>query len=358
VTALRAWVATRVAVALLVVAGARQVFSATDPGQGFLDRWDSWDVTLFAEVAQFGYDGYPQHYPDKDIAAFFPGFPAVLSAAHLFVPDWTAAGLLVSLIAGAVAVVYLSRLAELDGADGGRAALYLVLSPYAVFLAAGYSEALFLALALPGWFAARKGHWPTAALLVAAACTVRVSGAFLAVALVVEWATTSRDWRVAPWLAAPFLALFGYAFYLWTLTGDWLRWQHAQASGWGRHLTSPLQALQTTWAAAGSPELGSEYQWSFRAEIVAVLVGLVVTLVLLTRREWGQATYVGLSVGALATSTYYLSIARATLLWFPLWILLAQLAARRPWVHTAYLALATPLMAVAVLTFTSGRWVG
>ncbi|MCW2599296.1 MAG: hypothetical protein JWM02_1125 [Frankiales bacterium] len=355
-TALRSWVATRVAVALLVLAGAAQVFG--NRTQGFLDGWDSWDVTLFAKVAEFGYTGYPQHYPDQDIAAFFPGFPLVLRAVHTVVPDWTAAGLLVSLVAGAVAVVFLARLAELDGVDGSRAALYLVLSPYAVFLAAGYSEALFLACALPGWFAARKGHWAAASLLVAGACTVRVSGAFLAIGLIVEFLTTSREWRVAPWLAAPFLALFGYAAYLHHLTGDWLRWQHAQAGGWGRHLTAPLRSLQATWDASRSPGLGPEYHWSFRAEIIAVLVGVLVTLVLLARRSWGEATYVGLSVAALATSTYYLSVARATLLWFPLWVLLAELASRRPWVHTAYLVLATPLMAVAVLTFTAGRWVG
>jgi hypothetical protein len=356
VTALRSWVATRVAVALLVLAGAAQVFGGR--GQGFLDRWDSWDVTLFRKVAEFGYAGYPQHYPDKDIEAFFPGFPLVLRAVHAVVPDWTAAGLLVSLVAGAVAVVFLARLAELEGVDGGRAALYLLLSPYAVFLAAGYSEALFLAVALPGWYAAKKGNWALAALLVAAACTVRVSGAFLAVALVVQWLTTSRDRRALPWLAAPFLALLGYAVYLHHLTGDWLRWQHAQASTWGRHLTSPWQALQTTWDAARNPSLGAEYQWSFRAELVAVAVGVLVTVVLLARRRWGEATYVGLSVAALATSTYYLSVARATLLWFPLWLLLAELAARRPWVHTAYVAVATPLMAVVVLAFTAGRWVG
>lgn len=350
------WVATRVALALLVFAGARQVFG--DPRQSFLERWDSWDVTLFIKVAQYGYDGFPKNYPDKDIEAFFPGFPMVLAAVHVVVPSWPAAGLLVSLVAGAVAVVSLSRLADLDGLDGGRAALYLVLSPYAVFLAAGYSEALFLAFALPGWLAARKGHWTSASLLVAAACTVRVSGAFLAVALVVEWATGPRDWKVAPWLAAPFVALFAYVFYLWTLTGDWLRWQHAQESGWGRELTPPIESLQTTWDLSRNAALGLEYQWSFRAEIVAVALGVLVTAVLLARREWGQATYVGLSVGALATSTYYLSVARATLLWFPLWLLLAQVAAKRPWVHTAYLAVSVPLMVVVVLTFTAGRWVG
>jgi hypothetical protein len=356
VTALRSWLATRVAVALLVVAGGAQVFG--DRSQGFLDRWDSWDVTLFVKVAEYGYHGYPQHYPDRDIVAFFPGFPLVLRAFHTIIPDWTAAGLAVSLVAGGVAVVFQSRLAGLDGVDGSRAALYLVLSPYAVFLFAGYSEALFLAFALPGWYAARQGQWPAAALLVAGATTVRVSGLFLAVGLVVELATTSRDWRVAPWLAAPFLAAFGFVFYLHHLTGDWLRWQHAQASGWGRHLTSPLQAFQATLDAARSTSTGTEYQWSFRAEIVAVALGVLVTAVLLARREWGQGTYVGLSVAALATSTYYLSVARATLLWFPLWLLLAEYAGKKPWLHTAYLTVATPLMAVVVLTFTAGRWVG
>ena len=75
-TALRTWVVTRVGVALIVLAGSAQVFG--DRSQGFLDRWDSWDVTLFAKVAQFGYTGYPQHYPDKDVAAFFPGFSVQL----------------------------------------------------------------------------------------------------------------------------------------------------------------------------------------------------------------------------------------------------------------------------------------
>ena len=183
---------------------------------------------------------------------------------------------------------------------------------------------------------------------------------FLAVALVVLFLTSrSVRWRAgAPWLAAPFLALLGWASYLHHLSGDWLRWQHAQAAGWGRHLTGPVQALQATYDASRSPSLGAEYHWSFRAEIVAVGVGVLVTAVLLGRRRWAEATYVGLSVGALATSTYYLSVARATLLWFPLWLLLAEAAGRRRWVHPVYLAVSAPLMVVVVLTFTAGRWVG
>lgn len=350
-TPLRLWFASRLGVVLLVVATAHGL-------DGFLAGWDSWDVTILREVAQFGYDGYPEHYADQDVAAFFPGFPFVLRLFHLIVPSWTAAGLVVSLVAGAVACVYLARLAELDDVDGTRAVLCLVLSPYAVFLAAGYSEALFLALALPGWWAARRGHWAAASLLVAGACTVRISGLFLAVALVVQWLVSSRDRGVVAWLAAPYLALFGYAAYLHHLTGDWLRWFHAQQHGWNRDFAWPWTSFRTTWNAAFHGHYSAEYTWSFRAEILAVLVGVAVTLVLLRRRQWGEATYVGLSVGSLATSSFYLSVGRATLLWFPVWLLLASALARRPWLQTAYVTVSTPLMAAGVLTFTSGRWVG
>jgi hypothetical protein len=195
-------------------------------------------------------------------------------------------------------------------------------------------------------------------LLVAAACLVRISGLFLAIGLVVLWATSSRERRAIPWLAAPFLALLGFVAYLRHLTGDWRAWQHAQSEGWGRHLTSPVKALQSTWDAAHDAGLSPEYRWSYYAQIACVAVGLVVVAVSLARKEWGEAVYVGLSVAALATSTVYLSVERATLLWFPLWLMLARAASARPWLQWGYVVLATPLMVTGVLTFHDGRWVG
>jgi hypothetical protein len=326
----------------------------------FLARWDRWDVGLFRKIAQFGYDGYPDDYPDQGVEAFFPGAPLALRAVHLLVPDWTAAGLLLSLAAGTAASVALGRLAVLEGAPAFRAVLYLVVSPYAVFLFAGYSEALFLALALWGWLQATQDRWVAASLLVVAAATVRVSGVFLACGLVVHYLVVhrGRPSRDAVALLAPFAAVAGYFAYLAVLTGDPWRWWAAQEQGWGRRFTPPWEALATTVHAARDGAQGAEYAWSFGAEVVAVLVGLVLTGGLLARARWGEATYVGLSVAALATSSFYLSVGRATLLWWPLFVLLAVASVRRPWLHAAYLALAAPVMALLVLAFTAGRWVG
>lgn len=68
--------------------------------------------------------------------------------------------------------------------------------------------------------------------------------------------------------------------------------------------------------------------------------------VLVRRRRWPEAVYVGLSLWALGTSYWYTSIPRATLLWWPLWVLLAGWSLREPRVKTVYVCLAAPLMTV------------
>ena len=80
--------------------------------------------------------------------------------------------------------------------------------------------------------------------------------------------------------------------------------------------------------------------------------------IVLIRRRWPEALYVGLSLLALSTTTWFMSVPRAMLLWWPLWILLARESLRRRWVHSAYLAIAPALMATYVIAFTSGGWVG
>ena len=67
---LAVWVASRVAVAVLAVGGAWLLSGAQAGGvEGFLRRWDRWDVGLFRKVAEFGYAGYPQDYPDQGVEA-------------------------------------------------------------------------------------------------------------------------------------------------------------------------------------------------------------------------------------------------------------------------------------------------
>ena len=344
-------------------AGTHRAASALAP-------WQQWDWSYYLHIAR---DGYFPPEPGPGTAgrdnreAFFPGFPLALRAVHTVVPSWAAAGLLISFAAGGVAAVALGRIARLetDGGDsregGRRAVLFFLLSPCAVFLAAGYTEALFLALALPAWLAARRGAWPRAAALTALATTVRVSGLFLAAAVAAHFLVTARagrHWRSLPWLALPALPAALYSGYLHAHTGDWMAWKHAENRGWYRQFHAPWQAWRHTWQAAFDHTLTTGYAVEFQAELLAMATGLLLLGVLVVRRRWPEAVYTGLSLWALGTSYWYMSIPRGSLLWWPLWTLLARWSLARPSVATAYLCVAGPLTTICAVAFLSGRWAG
>ncbi|MFC7591336.1 hypothetical protein ACFQYP_52305 [Nonomuraea antimicrobica] len=254
-----------------------------------------------------------------------------------------------------MAVVALARLAEAEGASGWIAVLALLLFPMAVFLAAGYSESLFLAFAIPAWLAARQGNWASAAFLAAGASCVRITGLFLAVALVVEFVMRRDPVRQAAWLVVPFVPLVAYSYYHYGRTGDWLAWKHAQEAGWGRDFAWPWEAWGTTWQSAME---SGDFAVAFRMEIVGAVAAVGVLVWLLVLRRWSEAVYTGTQAAALMTSAYYLSIPRSLLLWFPLWVLVARLATRRTWVIALYALISAPLMIANAGRFLSGAWAG
>ncbi|MCC2278684.1 hypothetical protein LKL35_25125 [Streptomyces sp. ET3-23] len=332
--------------------------------------FQQWDWTHYLHIARDGYfpgraGPWLSNWDNRE--AFFPGFPLLLRAVHNVVPHWTAAGLLISFAAGAVAVVALARIARLHLPDthaGRRTVLFFLLSPCAIFLAAGYTEALFLALALPAWLAARRGNWPLAATLTALATAVRVSGLFLAVAVAVQFVVTVgpqhtfRHWRALLWQALPAVPAVLYSWYLHAHTGDWMAWKHAEERGWDRAFHAPWEAWSHTWSGAFDGTQATGYAFMFQAELAAMLAGFLLLALLLRQRRWPEAVYIGLNLWALGTSYWYVSVPRATLLWWPLWIALAAWSLRRPRFTTLYLCLAAPLTTVFALTYLTGRWTG
>src|ERR1700761_1369838 len=264
-TALAIWGASR-----LVMLAISLAVLATQHGTSWLNLWQRWDWDRYLTVAGYGYTSGRGPAYDTNIVAFFPGYPALLHAVQLVVRNWVVAGLLISLVAGAVASIALARLTEFEwrarprdeGPGPGRAGadrvvavsvLLLVCAPAAVFLAAGYTESLFLALGVPAWLAARRQRWIVAGVLTGLACTVRIDGAFEAAGIAVMFLLSrprARDWARSPALLLPLVAVGGYFAYLKDVTGDWLAWLHAEQQGWSRRLTNPVTAFRNSWANA------------------------------------------------------------------------------------------------------------
>ena len=376
--ALGIWAAAHLALLVLVWASA-WAFRGTPAHASLAGAFEHWDAYLLRNIAEYGYFG-PHSIPNN--TAFFPGYPAVLSVAHLVVRNWTLAELAVPAVAGCFAVVSLARLG-----GGRRATLYLVTAPASVFLMVGYSEALFLALAAPAWRAAVRGRWWRAALLAGLAGLVRPDGLFLIPALVLMALTGSYwpDQRPGPngqpdaasspagrgprvpvrqrlaSAAAACTAVAGpaaYEVYLRVHTGSWMAWSNALRSGWDLHLSTPAQALRTTWWAAFRHPFSASTAFEFQLELGVMAVILVAAVAFAATRRWPEAVYCGLALVALGTSTWYQTAPRTLLVLFPVWVALARLGERWPAIRYAYLAVSTPIAVVLGMLFLSGRWAG
>ena len=311
-----------------------------------------WDANIYQAIAQYGY--FSPHSAANSVV-MFPGFPIVLAAVHLVLRNWTLSELSVSAVAGCFAVVSLTRLA------GNRsAALYLLTMPVAIFLMVGYTECLFLALAIPAWRSATLGRWYRAALLAGLAGLVRPDGVFLVCALVVMALTGPRGERVLNAITAC-LGLTGpavYEVYLWASTRNWNAWRTADQKGWDLHTVTPLQALKTTWWGAFEHPYSASYAFEFQLELGAMAVMVLATLAFLWGRRWPEAVYCGLPVLALGTQTWYQTDSRTLLVLFPVWVALASLDGRRAWVRYTYLSVCTPLAGVVGFLFLAYQWVG
>lgn len=233
----------------------------------------------------------------------------------------------------------------------------------------GYTESLFCAAAFWAWERASARRWDQAAALAAVAASVRVSGIFLIGALAIVALTQSKDaagrLRRLAWLGVPVAVVAAYLGYLYLETGSWLAWFDAQRSGWTRDLTWPWEALQRTLDATdpaaypGHPE----WPWVFRFEIVSMVVGVLVTSYCLARRRWAEAAFVGVQVAAFSVSEWFISVNRAVLLWFPLWILAGRLLEGRHPTGPVRRVLVGVLVVLAVwlqswwaMLFLTGKW--
>jgi hypothetical protein len=364
---IQAWLASRgliVVIALLLALLQHRTLT---------DMVSNWDVQHFARLADGGYFAEP----NGTLMAFFPGWPLILSLfGQLGVPV-VISGVVLSAACSAVAAAALYRL------GGPWAAVAWLFAPTAVFTMVPYTESMFCAAAFWAWERARSDRWLAAAVLTAVACTVRVSGLFLIGALLVMVVTSTNPTGVklrrAVLMLIPASVIMAFATYLFALTGSWTAWYDAQATGWVRELTWPWQSFLNTIPAIVPGAYPNHPWWAavFRGEIISMAAGVGVTVWCIVvslrarrspmgpkRTMWGEASWVGVQVLAFSVSYWFFSVNRATLLWFPLWIMLGRWVAGpsrvSPSAHRLLVAAAFTVEIVLMLwwswLFFTGHW--
>jgi len=159
-------------------------------------RWDSYH---YLRLARFGY-----HRAED--AAYYPLYPVLMRGVALGlmqplmpwaepIQHYAAAGLAISIVASLAATWAMHALARAvlpSDDDALRATAYLLIFPTALFLLQVYTEALYLALAIPALALIVRRRWWAAGGLAALAAITRATGVLLAGAVAVYWYMDGR----------------------------------------------------------------------------------------------------------------------------------------------------------------------
>lgn len=319
----------------------------------WFEIWDQWDVGYYHEIAQFGYSA------DDGSLAFYPLFPWLVRLVGYTSGSYLAAGLIVSGIASIVAAILLRRLVQLDYPPSVaiRSVWFFLIFPTAYFLHVGYSESLFLALALSCILAARHESWCLAGLLGALCWMTRAQGAILVPALVVEAAQqyrAARRWNCRwLWIAIVPTGFVVYLLINWRVSGNLLAFLQTRKISFEQSFASPLvgirQAIRAAYPTPNEAEMVGEQELFF------VALGFVCMVVSWVKLRPAYAMWLTGNWILFSSVNFFRSIPRYTLTMFPIFILFALLA-RKPFWNAILTVWSLLFLALFAILFAHGEW--
>jgi hypothetical protein len=327
-----------------------------DPLAALGRAWNQWDARHYLYLATHGYGAAGDA---RNLIAFFPLYPALISAvASVGLPVRTAA-LLISNIAGVVAAILLYEVALVDGdrKAAWRAAAFFTVFPTAYFLLVGYTEALFCALAFGSVLAARRQRWLWAGLLGGLAAASRLTGLALLPFLTIELIGVRRALR-SVWQAIVPPLLIGLGFFTYLLTnllvlGDPLAFITVQREHWSHSLAAP-------WVGFAGAVRGISWRVPWEkltvggGEIAGGIAAYATTTMSWLRLRPSDAAYATVVTAMVTFLPFWLSIPRYLLGMYPLFLLAGRVSNR--WLSVPIVALSFVALVVFGLAFGRGYW--
>ncbi len=271
-------------------------------------RWREFDAIDYTSIALHGYTSLYR-------SAYFPLYPISTAAVNIFFlgREPVLAGLIANNIGALIGSVGLAFLAMRESSryEVARWTLLAFFAyPLAFFLAAPYTEGLFLASFAWCLWATRQRIWWLAALLALTATLTRLTGIILVIPMLLEYARVldwgkRLRWRDVPWgivlLGSAPLGIGLFMLYLWKTIGDPLGFYHAQVYFGHSTLFYPVGLVEGIHFYLSRPFLSFT---EFRQMIDFLpLVGLTVVAVIAARKQPLAYTILVLELFLLSTQS-------------------------------------------------------
>ncbi len=302
-----------------------------------LGPWQRFDTQHYLRIARQGYTA-------QEDSVFAPAYPLSIRAGAWLLGSvgfaderYLLSGILVSNLAFVIALILLFQMVEyeLDSQSARRSIIYLAIFPASFFLVAGYTESLFLALAIGAIGASRRGRFWIAGLVALVAALTRLNGWVLVVPLAYEyWCQKKFNYsqlRVESMaIVLPMLGFVAFVLWRWTvgmpsLSEVYERFWFQQVGIPGTDLVIALQRI-----------ISGEGAFTLYFDFICILLLLVSTLLVFRRLAptYGIYSLILLLFMLLPTSTAkpLFSTSRYALAFFPTFMVLGQ-AGTNPWLN-------------------------
>ena len=305
-----------------------------------LEAWVCGDGVHYLDIARDWY--LSEGSIDRLVQlVFLPGYPLLIRAAHLLIPNWTLSALAVSALcfAGAGCLLYKLLRLDLEHRAAVRGAALLCLTPGSFFFAAPMSESLFLLCCVGCVYLARTGRWLPACLFGAAAAFTRSLGITLVVPLLTELIALRvrgeiSGKRMALRCISLILIPAGFGVYCcinYRVAGDPLQFLTYQSEHWSQRLGLFFNsaAYQTEYAVSSAAENPHNLLGLWLPNLTAQALSLGLMIYGAKRMRASYVTWYFVYFCIAIGTTWLLSAPRYLMAFFPAAIALAQLTERK-----------------------------
>ena len=333
---------------------------ADQPTKGWrswLEVWNRWDAVNYLKLAEFGYHATGEMRP---MMVFYPLYPWLINLFTYVTRDYLVSAILISTIASFFVGLLLFRLIALDYSAeiAERTVWFLFIFPTSYFLHIGYTESLFLALALGCLLAARRQDWSLAGCLGAFACMARGPGILLIPTLMVEAfcqyrATRRWQWQ---WLWIPIVAS-GFGVYLWINAreaGNAFAFMQIRRESYYISMSWPWVGIRQSIGALGHNPAAAEM--SGRQELIFIALGFVGMIISCIKLRPVYSVWITLNWLIITCVSFIASVPRYTLVMFPLHLLFALMAAKAKAWEVILTVWSLLFLALFISAFARGFW--
>ena len=311
------------------------------------DFWVQWDGPHYIDIAKSWYQGVGE---ESLWIVFYPLYPILIKLFNLFIGDFSASAVVVSIVFSFTSSILLYEVTLLDFSKKAaiRAVWFLNIFPTAYFLQASYTESLYLSLSLATIYLFRRKYFMLGGLMGALSTMTRINGLFLLPALLLEG---GKRKGIITLLLTP----LGFLFYIlinYLTFNDPLYFLKPLDSNWYKRFSFPWIGISNLYNSI--PHFNDSLFYAYFSEALTLLLIATLGIYVFLKIKRSYGLYMLLNFLLFTSTSFVISTPRYSLILFPIFITLGQIT-NKYLLALISMIFSLPLIFFTIL-YTLGRW--